>query len=256
MTIQYWDNNPMILFLKEHMKDIWPMQNMSNQQKMTAMTRFIILATILGYIITQNRNLFVVGIITYIIICFINAKTHQPKLTRNKLMEGFSANELLLNENNSDLNSYETVDDNDKILNPVTLKSVLKSEFKEGTKKNPFSNVLLTEISDSPNRLSAPPSFAPAVEDKITKDIKKSVQYNNPEIKNTDKQLFGDLYENWELDQNSRSYYSTPNTQIANDQGAFSQYLYGSLFSSKESNPMGNLQREKDNLFTSHYNLY
>ena len=40
--------------------------------------------------------------------------------------------------------------------NPVTLESVLKSEFKEGTKRNPFSNVLLTEIMDDPERNAAP----------------------------------------------------------------------------------------------------
>jgi hypothetical protein len=56
-------------------------------------------------------------------------------------------------------------------VNPVTLDNVLKSEFKEGNKKNPFSNVLLTQIGDNPERKSAPPSFNVDVDEDITKNL-------------------------------------------------------------------------------------
>ena len=123
------------------------------------------------------------------------------------------------------------------IVNPVTLEEVVRTEFQEGTKKNPFSNVLLTQINDEPNRKAAPPSFNP----------KKAIQYLNPGIKNTNKQLFGDLYTRFELDNSNRLFYSTANTRVANDQGAFGEFLYGNMPSAKESTPEGNLQREKDN---------
>jgi hypothetical protein len=135
----------------------------------------------------------------------------------------------------------------DSYVNPVTLDSVLKSEFKGGNKKNPFSNVLLTQISDDPERKSAPPSFNVDVDEDITKNVKRSVQMMNPGIKNTNKQLFGDLYERFELDNANRPFFSTANTRIANDQGAFGKYLYGNMPSAKESTPEGNLQRIKDN---------
>jgi hypothetical protein len=61
-------------------------------------------------------------------------------------------------------------------VNPVTLESVLKTEFKEGNKKNPFSNVLLTQISDDPERKSAPPAFNVDVDPDITKKVKRSGQ--------------------------------------------------------------------------------
>ena len=137
--------------------------------------------------------------------------------------------------------------------NPVTLETVLKSEFKEGTKRNPFSNVLLTEIMDEPDRKSAPPSFNPDVDEKITKDVKRSVQLLNPDIKNTSKQIFGDLYQEFNLDQSNRVFFSTANTKVANDQGAFGNFLYGNMPSSKESNSEGNMQREKDSY---RYTLY
>jgi hypothetical protein len=43
-----------------------------------------------------------------------------------------------------------------------------------------------------------------------------------------------------------RRFYSTANTRVTNDQGAFSQWLYSDLISSKESNVGGEIARLKD----------
>ena len=76
----------------------------------------------------------------------------------------------------------------------------------------------------------------------------------NPEIKNTSKQLFGDLYEEFNLDQSNRVFFSTANTKVANDQGAFAQFLYNDLkYSAKESTPEGAIARVQDNY---RYTLY
>ena len=144
-------------------------------------------------------------------------------------------------------------DSRSSIVNPETLESVLKSEYKEGNKKNPFSNVLLTQITDEPNRRPAPPSFNVEVDEDITKNVKKAVQFMNPEIKNTSKQLYGDLYENFELDQSNRAFFSTANTRVENDQASFGEYLYGNMPSSKESNAAGAMQRVADSY---RYTLY
>jgi len=239
MTTQFWTNEPTILFNKDHMLELWPNSNMNYEQKLNAITRLIILVSILGYILTMSVRIIFVGIITLVII-FALFKMKKPKLTKEKLHEAFSvqSNEAVINNSTT---------------SPVTLESVLKSEFKEGTKRNPFSNVLLTEIMDEPNRKSAPPSFNPDVDEKITKDVKRSVQLMNPEIKNTSKQLYGDLYEEFNLDQSNRVFFSTANTRVNSDQGAFGKFLYGDMPSSKESNIEGNIQREKDSY---RYTLY
>ena len=138
-------------------------------------------------------------------------------------------------------------------VNPVTLDTVLRTEFKEGNKKNPFSNVLLTQINDEPERKAAPPSFNVDVDEDITKNVKRAVQMMNPGIKNTNKQLFGDLWQQFELDQSNRVFYSTPNTRVANDQGAYSQFLYGYMPSGKEDTPEGAIARVQDNY---RYTLY
>ena len=243
MTTQFWTNEPSILFNKEYMLDLWPSPNMNYEQKLNAITRLIILVSILGYILTMSTKIIFVGIVTLVII-FVLFKLKKQKLTKEMLNEGFTV------QGNQVTGLF------DKTLsttNPVTLESVLKSEFKDGTKRNPFSNVLLTEIMDEPDRKAAPPSFNPDIDEKITKDVKRSVQLMNPEIKNTSKQLFGDLYEEFNLDQSNRVFFSTANTRVNSDQGAFGKFLYGDMPSAKESNTEGNIQREKDNY---RYTLY
>jgi hypothetical protein len=218
---------------------------MCYEQKLNAISRLIILITILGYILTMSQRVLVVGILTLLVI-FVLFKMRKQKITKNMLNEGFSlqGNEVtgMFDKNNA---SY---------VNPETLDSVLKSEFKEGTKKNPFSNVLLTQIGDDPNRKAAPPSFNVDVDEDITKNIKRSVQMMNPGIKNTNKQLYGDLYQEFELDQSNRAFFSTANTNVQpGDQASFGKYLYGTMPSAKESTPDGAFARVQDNY---RYTLY
>jgi hypothetical protein len=241
-TQEIWSNDPTILFNKDYIFELWPTTNMSYEQKLNAITRLIILITIFGFILTRSTRILLVGVVTIALI-FVLYKMREQKIKKD---EGF---EIKGNEVTG------LFDKNMKtIKNPVTLESVISSEFKEGNKKNPFSNVLLTDIMDDPDRKAAPPSFNPEIEEKITKNVKKSVQFMNPGIDNTNKQLFGDLWNNFELDQSNRLFYSTANTKVVNDQGAFAKYLYDDLkYSGKESTPEGAFARVQDNY---RYTLY
>lgn len=240
-TQEIWANNPTVLFNKDFMFELWPTSIMSYEQKINAITRLIILITILGFIFTRSTRILIVGILTIALI-FILYKMRKPKLSSDNLKknEGFEV------QGNQVTGLFDK--SAKTITNPVTLETVITSEFREGNKQNPFSNVLLTDIMDDPNRKAAPPSFNPEVEEKITKNIKKGVQFMNPGINNTNKQLFGDLWNNFELDQSNRVFYSTANTRVANDQGAFAKYLYDDLkYSGKESTPEGAFARVQDN---------
>ena len=68
----------------------------------------------------------------------------------------------------------------------------------------------------------------------------------NPDIINTNKQLYGDLYDSYTLDNSMMRFYSTANSRIENDQGAYAKYLYGQMPSSKSSGPDGAYQRVAD----------
>jgi hypothetical protein len=124
---------------------------------------------------------------------------------------------------------------------------MLRTEFHPTTKQNPFGNVLLTDIMDNPDRKAAAPSFNPDVHEDITTAVKKQTQMLNPDIISTNKQLYGDLKDNYDLDNAMMRFYSTANTRIDSDQGAFGNYLYGAMYSAKEDTPEGAMMRVKDN---------
>lgn len=242
MTLQFWSNQPTILFNKDYIFELWPTTDMCYEQKLNAITRLIILLTILGYMLTMKMRILGVGSITIIVI-FVLFTMRKQKITKEMMNEGFKMQE-----------DAQAMVQNASYVNPITLDSVLKSEFKEGNRKNPFSNVLLTQINGDPERKAAPPSFNVDVDEDITRNVKKAVQMMNPDIKNTNNQLFGDLFQEYELDQSNRQFFSNPNTKICNDQGAFAEYLYNNLkFSGKESTPEGAFARVQDNY---RYTLY
>lgn len=252
MSTPFWSNDPTILLNKEYIFELWPTSAMSYEQKMNAITRLILVLSVLGYIVTRNIKILITGTITLVIIYFLSTMRKQ-KLTKDLIKESFEVQGVPGGKADEQYVFIHN-DKKDTTTNPVTLETVLKTDFKEGTKRNPFSNVLLTEINDEPNRKAAPPSFNPDVDENITRDVKRAVQLMNPGIKNTSKQLYGDLYDNFNLDQSNRVFFSTPNTKVVNDQGAFAQYLYSDLkYSGKESTPEGAIARVQDNY---RYTLY
>jgi len=234
MTTPFWSNEPTILFNKEQILQLWPTQQMTFEAKLNAISRIVIIMTILGFLFTRNVNLLIIGMLTLAII-FTLYRLRKQKIVSSLLKkEGFSVNPSLVS-------SPAPI-----TTNPVTLEKVLRSNFHPTTKKNPMGNVLLTDIMDTPDRLAAAPSFNPDVYEDIDKAVKKQSQMLNPGIINTNKQLYGDLKANYDLDNSMMRFYSTANTRVANDQGAFSQYLYGAMYSGKESTPEGAMMRVKD----------
>ena len=234
MTTPFWSNQPTILFDKESILQLWPTQHMTFEAKLNAICRLVLLMTLLGFLFTRNTNLLIICLVTLAIV-FTLYRLKKRNLIYKK--EGFSVSPSLHRDH---LDTQTTT-------NPVTLESVLRSEFHPTTKKNPFGNVLLTDIADTPDRLAAAPSFNPDVYDEIDSAVKKQTQMLNPGIINTNKQLYGDLYANYQNDNSMMRFYSTANSRVENDAHAFKNYLYGSMYSGKESTPEGAMMRVKDN---------
>lgn len=240
MTTPFWSNDPSILFNKDNIQQLWPSQQMTFEAKMNAISRLVILLTLLGFLFTRNFNLIIIGFITLAIIFTIYKFRKQSIVSSLVKKEGFSVNPSITDPSFAPSLSATTT-------NPVTLETVLRKDFHPTTKKNPFGNVLLTDIMDTPNRPAAAPSFNPDVYDEIDSAVKKQTQMLNPGIINSNKQLYGDLKDNYDLDNSMMQFYSTANTRVTSDQGAYSQYLYGSMYSGKESTPEGAWMRVKDN---------
>ena len=209
MNQPFWGNNPTVLFNQQYILELFPSKEMNYNGKLNSITRLIILLTFLGFIFTFSFKILGIGLITIFIIYL---------LYFFKKKEGFQ--------------------NSPTFLNPETLERTLKKEYYHTNSKNPFSNVLLPEIKYDRNRDPAPPSFNPDVYEDITDSTKQMIQELNPEIIDTNKQLFGDLAENFMLDQSNRVFYSTANTRVSNDQGAYAKYLYGNMPSCKNNDTL------------------
>jgi hypothetical protein len=205
----FWGNDPTVLFNQQYILELFPTKEMNYNGKLNSITRLVILLTFLGFIFTFSFKILGIGFITVLVIYL---------LYFFKKKEGFQ--------------------NSPTVLNPETLERTMKKEYYPTNIKNPFSNVLLPEIKYDRNRKSAPPSFNPDVYEDITHSTKQMIQELNPEIIDTDKQLFGDLAENFMLDQSNRVFYSTANTRVSNDQGAYAKYLYGNMPSCKNNDTL------------------
>jgi len=190
MVSVFWLDNPSILFNKKKIMELWPQSEYSFECKLNAITRLVILLTILGYLFTRSIRIVVTGLITIGVVVILYKSHHKKKkLNKKMLKEGFTSPEL-----------YEKV----------------KSSFMKPTQKNPLMNVLLPEIQYNPQRKPAAPAFNPTVEKNINKKV-------------ADPRLFLDLGDNIAFDQSMRNFYATANTTIPNDQKAFAEYCYGTM---------------------------
>jgi len=233
--VPFWSNDIPILFDKKYMCEVWPTNKMALEQKMNAITRIVILLSIGAFMYTRQWNFVIIGAVTIAIICAVY-RYNKRAMIANNMREGFSDNKKPAPKEAA------------TTTNPVTLDTVLKSDFHPVTKQNPMGNMLLTDIMDNPDRKAAQPSFNPDVYDDINKAVKKQTQMLNPTIKNTNKQIYGDLKDNYDLDNSMMRFYSTANTRVGNDQGGFANYLYGDMHSAKEDTPEGAMMRVKDNV--------
>jgi len=203
MTTPFWLNQPSILFKQNHISEVWPLPHMSMTEKLNAISRLVIMLTVLGFFISRSIKVLVTGIITLaslVLLFFIQAKRSPP------IMETFT---------NMDL--YDMIRDG----------------YTEPSTKNPLMNVLLPEINDNPERNPAAPAFSPRVEQDINKSIKEMVckQFNDPYV---DERLFKDLGDNFDFDRSMRQFYATANTTIPDDQKAFADFCYGDMISCRD----------------------
>tara|TARA_B100001059_G_scaffold193586_1_gene197413 strand:- start:1623 stop:2321 length:699 start_codon:yes stop_codon:yes gene_type:complete len=212
-----WFNDPTVLLKKNQINKFWPTKNMSSNEKVNAITRLVIILTILGFIVTQSYNFFFTGLITLgIIIILYYTKEYKENEKSNVKTEGFTNSKV-----------YEAVKDN----------------FTNPTNENPFMNVMIPEINDNPKRKMAAPAYNPAVEKKINKDTQDFIVSNfdnDPDIKN---KLFSSLGDSFEFENFGQyNFYSTANTQVSNDQKSFAEFCYGGMVSGKEGNDFALLQ--------------
>ena len=218
----FWLNEPTILFNKKYITEIWPNSNMSNMEKLNAISRFVILASLLGYLITLNIGMIFVCVITLAVIAVLY------HVQSNKAKEDEMAKEKPSKIKESFINSV--------------LYNEVKDDYTNPKQNNPMMNVLLPEISYNPTRNEAAPAFNAEVEKKINNNTKEYVvdtTFSDESSKQKEyikRKLFSDLGDSYTFDHSMRNFYTNPNTTIPNDQAGFANFCYGDMISAKEGN--------------------
>lgn len=212
MQSPFWLNDPTILFNRDKIGELWPTPNMSSNDKLNAVTRLVIIMSILGYLVTKNVRVIVTGLVTLVAIAilqYVQRRNDTKENVEKAVKEGFQV---------------------------LTKKSLDSLPITRPDEKNPAMNVLLPQIQDEPQRPAAAPSFNPIVEKEINEKTKEFVVSNFDNPDGIDERLFKDLGDNFEFDRSMRQWYTNPSTTVPNDQKSFAEFCYGDMISCKEGN--------------------
>jgi len=201
----FWITDPSILFSKNHITELWPLDEMTREQKLNAITRLVLLLTLAGFLLSNNYKILITGFIS-IVFLIITYK--------------------ILN-NNSNQKIKETFS-NENMYNKV------KHNFTNPTSANPVMNILLPEIQDNPQRLEAAPAYNKAVEKAINEETQDFIVNNFNNDETIRKKLFDDRGDKFDFECSMRQFYSTANTRVPNNQKEFARFCYGNMASCKD----------------------
>jgi hypothetical protein len=211
----FWSENPNVL-IQTGQFDFFPVDSMTYAEKLNAISRTVIVLTMVSFFFTQNVRLLVISAITLFAIYLLYVhQMKKPDASCKK--EGFA--------------TYPN-----PALDVIAQYPEKTDIFQAPSSTNPFANVLMTDYDYNPDKKPAPPAFNDQVNNSILEQAKNLVRESNPGNPDISNKLFKDLGEEFEFEQSLQPFYSNPNTMIPNDQTAFAEFCYGSMVSCKEGN--------------------
>jgi hypothetical protein len=220
LLVPFWSDNPNVIFQSEYIMEFFPIESMTYNQKLNAISRTILFLTIIHFLFSRNFRILLIGAITlvaiYLLHYYHNIELNKTNTIKDKTEENFENPALEV------LKKYDT-----KTINT----------FDTPSSTNPFSNVLIPDYDFNPNKKPAPPAFNQNINDSILDKAKQLVIEQNPgQPENIANKLFKDLGDQFVFEQSLQPFYSNSVTTIPNDQAGFADFCYGSMVSCKEGN--------------------
>lgn len=219
--IPFWGENPNVLFHQPYMFEFFPVEGMCYEQKLNAITRSVLVLTIIIFVISKNVRTILFSLVTLGAIYMLH---HYHKQQKDKIEKKKQANE-----------GFENSPIAEELFKKHNL-PVPDGIFESPDSSNPFGNVLVTDYDYNPEKKPAPPAFNKNVEHDILKQAKQFVVDANPDHPNIADKLFKDAGSELMFEQSLRPFNSNPSTTIPNDQAGFAEFCYGSMISCKEGN--------------------
>lgn len=212
--IPFWGEDPNVLINFTYITEFYPVDTMSASQKLNAITRSVLVLTIVGSFFTNAYRLWVIGLFTIAAIWYLHH--YQNNVQKEK-----EAKEMFTNQTVEDI---------------VTRKELPVDLFSTPQPNNPFGNVMLTDYEHAEDKKPAPPAYNERINAKIIDQTKEAILESNPEQPHITNKLFSGLDDDLAFEQSMRPFYTMPSTTLPNDQTAFAEFCYGSMVSCKEGN--------------------
>ena len=216
---KFWIDDPTVLIQQDRLMSIWPRETMSRNEKLNTLSRLVIYITIIGFVFTYSLKILISGVVTlgvFVALYYFSRDNQREEFCNNK--QGLGQGQGLISD------FYHAPDIIDRFTMPQ--------------ETNPTMNVLLTEISDNPERNMAAPAYNPIIAEQINESTREMIVKNFDNDQTVEDKLFKDLGDNFEFEQSMRNFYTTANTTIPNSQGDFAKFCYGDMISCKEGNEM------------------
>ena len=92
MTASFWYNKPSELVNPQQISMVWPTPLMSYAEKLNAITRLVIILSIVGYLITKSYKIALSGIITIvgIVLLFLNNPNNTPEKYKQQVLDSLN----------------------------------------------------------------------------------------------------------------------------------------------------------------------
>ena len=216
-VVPFWSNNPNVLLNSDYLFELFPTEDMSFEQKLNAVSRTVVLLTLVTFLYTKSTHILLVGAVSifFVFLLFKHKSAEKDEIQQKK--EGFN------------LDATTPAQTLYKVDKPTEV-------FQRPDAGNPFGNVLPTDYLYNPKRKPAPPSGNSNVAADIVEQAKQFVRNANPDQPDITEKLFKDLGDEYVFEQSLRPFNSTASTTIPNDQQSFSEFCYGGMVSCKEGN--------------------
>ena len=206
ITTTFWFNEPSILYEKQYLFEIFPFKRFDMIRKLNAIMRLFIIYSIIMYVIKRDNRYLIVPIIIGIITYFIWTRQKDTK-----------SHEIIKSSVNDGLSDLMKLND-------------LETECTVPTKENPFMNPSFFDYGNNKEKTKSCPSYNNV-----------GMQRRIDEFFNED--LYRDVNDVFDKNNGKRQFYTVPGSNVPNDQGSFSQWLYGTPSTCKEgTNPIACLQ--------------
>jgi hypothetical protein len=226
---KFWGDDPKILFQYNRLIEFFPTNDMSESEKLNAISRFCIYSGIVLYIYHGGETWPL-----YIPVLGLAATLFMSKSIKVEYLP-VQEEEYEKLDNDHKYNEFNPLSKDENYANPPPLnyqqrlKNTIEDKWvKEHggkpkiimmdneaciapTRNNPFMNVTIDQYTDFPLRPKACPY------DRMEAEVSKEFNYD----------LYKDVGDVFSKNNSQRQYYTTPITQTSNEQGDFARWLYG-----------------------------